>query len=343
MSTSPTPILDAMSVEFGVPQCALDFAKDALALLPSGPLGAVRNNILGGKQAAEGKFNDLMMENALDLGIVQYDTDSGKFIWVSDSSEKGVDNNMLGALNDLGGIGTALGIAAAAFEEGTKVVDNLKDIKGCLDKFSSFESLSKGVSHLGHELFGFSDGVHDYSASAATKANSQLYDEQKDTLEFIVNFVNKCDKQLAKIRVITQCRLANPEECPEPCLVGNEIFTQEMWDTAVNSNVISSGDPAYISYIGQEVQNILSGTTLCMVDDTLGASDTWRNIINISGTLPPQANKGQYLMSKTGLYYDSYGGGLEYEGCISNIVSAVYYNEDGDPLPGRGVPPLMLK
>ena len=61
MSTSPTPLLDSMSVEFGVPQCALDFAKDALAMLPSGPLGAVRNNILAGKQAAEQKFNEFMM------------------------------------------------------------------------------------------------------------------------------------------------------------------------------------------------------------------------------------------------------------------------------------------
>ena len=346
MSTSPTPLLDSMSVEFGVPQCALDFAKDALAMLPSGPLGAVRNNILAGKQAAEQKFNEFMMENALDLGMVQYDTNSGRFIWVSDSSEKGVDNNMLGALNDLGGIGTAIGIGSAAWAMGNAAVDKFNEVKGCLDKFTSFESLSKGVSHLGHELFGFSEGGHDYSASAATEANSKLYDEQKDTLEYIVNFVDKCDKQLGLIREITQCRQQNPEECPEPCLAGNVIYTQEMWDTAVNKGLISAKDPAYISYIGQEVQNILSGTTLCMVDVTDGVVDTsttWRNIINISGTLPPQSTKGQYLLSKTGIYYDSYGGGLEYEGCITNIVSAVYYNADGEPRPGRGVPPTMLK
>ena len=88
MSTSPNPLLDTMAVEFGVPKCALDFTKDMLAMLPSGPLGAMRNNILAGKQAAEQKFNEFLMENALDLGMVQYDTNSGRFIWVSSFSER---------------------------------------------------------------------------------------------------------------------------------------------------------------------------------------------------------------------------------------------------------------
>ena len=342
MSTSPNPLLDTMAVEFGVPKCALDFTKDMLAMLPSGPLGAMRNNILAGKQAAEQKFNEFLMENALDLGMVQYDTNSGRFIWVSSSSEKGVDSSMLGALNDLGGLGTILGYGTAAWAMGNALKDKFDQIKNCIGQFNAFEGLQKGTSYSADKLVNFTATVegkeHDFTAPAILEANSQLYDDNKDTLEFIVGFVNRCDNSLDLIRELKQERLQDPESNPEPCFWGDTVYTREMWEKQKDS-VLQLDE----SNIGKPLEEVVSGTTLCMLDSRAAPGDVWQNIINISGTLPPKSVKGQFLFSRTGIYYDSYGGGLDYEGCISNIVSAVYYDSEGEPLPGRGVPPNMLK
>ena len=330
ISTSPNPVLDVIGVEFGVPACALNFTKKALSMLPGGPLGLVRNNILTGKQAAEQKFNEFMQENALDLWMGQYDTNSGRFIWVSSSSEKGVDSSMLGGLNDLGALGTAIGFGAAAWGMGNAIVDEFHALKRCIDEFGAFESLQKGLSYQADKFVDFTGGTAGagatFSAPAILEANSKLYDDQKDTLEYIVDFVEKCEKQLEVIREIKQERQQNPDEYPEPCFIGSTPYTGD--------------DPRWE---GKTLAEAVSGSNLCIMEAGGDGVEGWKNIINISGTLPPQSTKGQYLLSKTGIYYDSYGGGLDYSGCISNIVSAVYYDADGEPLPGRGVPPTMLK
>ena len=45
ITTSPTPILDVMSTQFGVPQCMLDFTKEILAAFPSPILNSINSGI----------------------------------------------------------------------------------------------------------------------------------------------------------------------------------------------------------------------------------------------------------------------------------------------------------
>jgi len=39
--SSPTPLLDSLGTEFGVPQCMMDFTKGVLDVLPSSILGGM--------------------------------------------------------------------------------------------------------------------------------------------------------------------------------------------------------------------------------------------------------------------------------------------------------------
>ena len=86
ITTSPTPILDALAVQYGVPQCMLDMAKDVLAAFPSPVLNSIQSGIQDGKNRADEIMKDIMRRIFLDSGIVEYDTELGRFVFVSSSS-----------------------------------------------------------------------------------------------------------------------------------------------------------------------------------------------------------------------------------------------------------------
>ena len=104
ITTSPTPILDAMGSQFGVPQCMMDFTKSVLSAFPSSILKSLSNGIGEGKALADSVFKDTMRKVFLDTGIVEYDTTLGRFVFVSSSSNMGVEQDLLGGLDDLGGL-----------------------------------------------------------------------------------------------------------------------------------------------------------------------------------------------------------------------------------------------
>ena len=77
ITTSPEPVLDAMSSLFGVPQCMIDMAKDVLNAFPSPVLNSMDSGIKEGKALADSVFKDVMRRVFLDTGIVEYDTTFG--------------------------------------------------------------------------------------------------------------------------------------------------------------------------------------------------------------------------------------------------------------------------
>jgi len=342
ITTSPSPILDVMSTQFGVPQCMLDFTKEILAAFPSPVLNSINAGIDDGKALADSIFKDIMRRVFLDTGIVEYDTTLGRFVFVSSSSNMGVEQDMLSNLNNMYGLGTILGFGAEAWVIGQNVSAQINQIKQCVDQMKSFLALQKGASAVADKLAGFTgvdangNPVSFPAPPPVLEAASKVYDDNKQVLEQAGGFIAQADSQLQNIKDIKQARLADPENNPEP------VF----WNNMVNDDPNSP-------WFGQTLGNALSGlTTFDLMDAE--ASPTGQAIVPTvapvksilygpSSMGPPLSTKGQFLFSRTGIYYDSYGGGLNYSGCITNIVSAIYYDPEGNPIPGAGVPGQFVK
>ena len=53
VTSSPTPIYDVLNLQFGVPECALNFTRDMLNAFPSPVLNGMRDGIQEGKALAD--------------------------------------------------------------------------------------------------------------------------------------------------------------------------------------------------------------------------------------------------------------------------------------------------
>tara|TARA_R110000824_G_scaffold8320_1_gene37550 strand:+ start:9144 stop:12143 length:3000 start_codon:yes stop_codon:yes gene_type:complete len=344
ITTSPTPILDALAVQYGLPTCLLDLAKEALAAFPSPVLNNIHSGIGAGKSKADELMKEITRRVFLDTGIVEYDTTLGRFVFVSSSSNKGVEQNMLQSMNNMGGLGTLLGFGAQAWLIGQRIQKQIESIKNCIDKVTAFDALQKGPSAYADKLVNFTvsdpttgQPVKFEAPLPAAEAASLVYEQNKASLENAVSFSNKCRIQMRNIEEITKGRVMDPLVNPEPCF----------WGDLKDSE-------------GQTLSNLLSATDFCVMDGvradadgnpllpTLEGYNPYTDIITATGLMPPLSRGGKFIFSKTGLYYDSYGGGIDLEqfygdGCISNIVSAVYFDAQGDPWPGIGVPENSMK
>ena len=353
ITSSPTPVLDVLGVSFGVPQCLLDFAKDVLNAFPSSVLNSFQAGLENGKELADSIFKDLIRKIFLDTGIIEYDSTLGRFVFVGSSSNTGVENDILQGLDNLFGLGTIIGFGAQAWVIGQNIQNQLDVIKSCLDQLGAYESLQKGPSALASKFANFTavDPVtgETFTADATqlpTDAASLVYEANKGTLEQVTGFSQKCDQQLTAIAEIKQARILDPENNPEPAFNGS----------LVNSDPDSP-------YFGQTLSEALQeqggdgpeGTTTFDVIDNmrlnpdtgewelpseyLDTMDPFVDVINASDLGAPVALDGQFLFSRTGIYYDSYGGGLDIPyGNLAGIVSAIYWDENGNPIRGAGVP-----
>ena len=336
ITSSPTPILDVLAVQYGVPNCMLEMARDVLAAIPSPILGSFMGSIDEGKALADSVFKDIPRKIFLDTGIVEYDTTTGRFVFVSASSRLGVEKSVLDDINNLFGLGTVLGFGAQAWIFGEKIAGQIEDIKNCIDKMKSFNALQKGPSALANKMVGFSEGGEPFTAPPPAEAASLVFDQNKDLLENAVGFINKANDQQNNIRSVIQARQKDPENNPEP------VF----WDNMVNTDPNS---PWFNQTLGEALSGLTSFNLLEAETDSEGnpivpvIAPVKSVLHSASGMAPPLSTKGKFLFSKTGIYYDSYGGGLEYTGCITNIVSALYYDAEGKPIPGAGVPSNMVK
>jgi hypothetical protein len=344
LTNSPNPVLDAMGTQFGVPQCMMDFAKDVLSSFPSPILNSINSGIGEGKALADSVFKDVMRKVFLDTGIVEYDTTLGRFVFVSSSSNMGVEDSALDALNDLAGLGTILGFGAQAWVIGENIGEQIDLIKNCVDKMKTFSALQKGPSAVADKLAGFDmldangNVIESFPAPPPVlEAASKVFDQNKATLEQAAGFVANAEKQQQAIQDILQARAADPKNNPEP------VFWKNMVDPNDPSRTLGEALGDTTSFTLVDAQAGPDGFPIVPPSVSGDAFNPFVDVINASGMLPPVSKDGQYLFSKTGIYYDSYGGGLDYSGCITNIVNAIYYDDEGNPIPGTGVPEQSLE
>ena len=338
-----TPILDAMGTQFGVPQCMMDFAKDVLNAFPSPVLNSLQSGIGEGKALADSVFKDVMRKVFLDTGIVEYDTTLGRFVFVSSSSNMGVEQDLLQGLDNMNGLGTILGFGAEAWVIGQNVMNQIDLIKNCVDKMTSFNALQKGPSAVADKLAGFDlidangDKINYPAPPPAAQGASEVFDSNKDVLEQAASFTAQADIQLQNIAEIKQARQSDPKNNPEP------VFWNNMVDPNDPTRTLGEALSGLTSFKLVDAEADANGNPIVPHSLSGDPFNPFVDVINASGMLPPVSKHGQFLFSRTGIYYDSYGGGLEYSGCISNIVNAIYYDASGKARPGTGVPPKAVE
>ena len=148
-NSSASP-LDAIGTSYGVPACLLDLTKSALNALPTPFLRSITKALSEGNESAKEAVTALKKKILLENGIIELDTESGTFRFVSDSSRNKLDESKDKESGSLGGFLEAFAGAAEAggeiYSNYVGVMDVISGVEDCLRTYKLFLDLQKGRS-----------------------------------------------------------------------------------------------------------------------------------------------------------------------------------------------------
>ena len=133
--------LGGMATQFGIPTCILGLGADLLNLLPGGILTSLQAGIAGGMMKARSGIANVSKDLFGSLGIIEYDSQTGKLSFFSDTSRHGVDGFGTGMFD---AIGNVMGMLAVAGQFAQSFGDQLDQITNCLGEFGDW--LDGGVN-----------------------------------------------------------------------------------------------------------------------------------------------------------------------------------------------------
>lgn len=269
--------VDAIGMSFGVPSCLLNLSKEAMQLLPGDILSDISDSIIGGREKAQEVISDIKKKLLLENGIIEIDTESGIFRFVSDSSKFGLDKNTESLLSKLGGIqevfGFAVGFGAEVYENYKDTLDVINGVKGCIDSYSDWMKLQKGPSaKLGLDI----DPIADLEL-------------QKEKVKVAGEFIEKANDQLGVINQIQIEKLQDPSL--EPVFLDNQFTSGTGLLTVSAVEKIEEEDdesPVFRLVFGPPKSK--SGQFLLSVDGLYYDSQSG-GLPEVSGFIPPQSQK----------------------------------------------------
>jgi hypothetical protein len=186
--------LGGIESQFGVPTCMMGMAEDLLGLLPGNILAGMSAAVLQGQLAARAAISNIFRDLFRNLGIIEYDLATGKWIFKADGSLWGMDGLFGGLLSALG----ALQEIMATIEAIGEVLDDIKD---CLDEF---EAWLKGVD---------SKGVVKSEAELANSLGKvAIYKAQ---VEVATDFLQRAGDFQGRVEKIFRDRQLNPALIPD--------------------------------------------------------------------------------------------------------------------------------
>ena len=277
---------EALGMSFGIPNCILSFGKDVLQLLPSDILGNMNGELLSAKSKADEITKEVIKKLMLNTGILEFDTDEGILKFVSDTSKHGIDKNEAGLLDNIQGFAKSLAygleVGANIFNNLDGVMDQMKALKECFDKYKTIKEFESGSSadHKAGDLF---DNLFDQ------EYNFGIY-----KLKQVSIFTSAVDNVLLGINDILLARYNNLEKEPtfsdaselDPFLINTTLRRGPKQDPNLDPRVAAEG----------------------RIDPITGRpyDEVFRLVYG-----PPISIKGQFILSKDGLYYDSQKGGVD--------------------------------
>ena len=193
--------LGGVATQFGVPSCMVGLTKSALSLLPGDILGGMAQGISEGKMAAQNALGTIFEGIHDKLGILEYDTLTGKLNLIGDSSQNGVDGGVGGVLGSIGSfVGNVAGAGMALWQAGQNVMDQIDAVMNCLEEFQNF--LDKG------------DNKSNFTSQSDITRTKGEFAVMKVQAQAAQDFITKCDETLDNINLIMGERAENPDLIP---------------------------------------------------------------------------------------------------------------------------------
>jgi hypothetical protein len=192
--------LGGWASSYGVPSCIIGLGKDVLNLLPGDILGSIQKGIWQGRRNALGHLSDLKKNIFDDIGIIQFNTETGVFYFQSEGA--GSDSALGDSLESFGEfLGEVAGQGAAYWKNYEVLSETVSVIENCLGDFS--EWLQRGENKA---------DVNSTSELAASLGRFNAYKEQAKTAE---DFIEVVDEQARAISEVLRARAADPGLVPE--------------------------------------------------------------------------------------------------------------------------------
>lgn len=139
MSAEPNAdIFRSAGTAFGVPECMLQMGEALLSLIPGSILEDMSDSVADGQDAANDVLESISRELRLRTGIIEFDTETGRFRLVSQSSKNGSEAKEGSVLNKIAGyVGAAAGFAGVMYTAYRGVESQINEIKACFDQFEA--------------------------------------------------------------------------------------------------------------------------------------------------------------------------------------------------------------
>lgn len=271
--TTGATTLESLGMSFGIPGCLLGLGQNVLSLLPSPTLGDITREISGAKSMANEITADFTRGLFLWTGIVEFDTETGTFKFMSDSSKMKMDEDSTNALD---AINAVIDVAQYGYDFGAQIYQNLaagaaqlQAITDCVGKLADIKAFSGGEA--ARQRANLSPAEQEELISAEFAAGLQQ-------VAFAKSFIRQADEQIINIGRVMRDRAEDP-----------------------------SLEPVYADL--EEIRNVVGPyfNVGAVEDPTVEEEDA---VFRLTYG-PPITTDGQYILTEDGLYYDSRSGGLD--------------------------------
>jgi len=197
--------LGGIAMEYGVPSCIVDLAKNVLSLLPGDVLGGVSRGIAEGENAARNAMASIFEDIHDAIGILEYDSQTGKLSLFGDSSRHGADSTLGDSLGELGElIGFVAGAAGAIYQAGQDIMDQIEAIENCLQEFHDWMDRSENKGK-------FQDANTAQQQIAGSIGQFNIYKSQANAAK---GFLDRAAITQGAIAEIFAERVQNPDLIP---------------------------------------------------------------------------------------------------------------------------------
>jgi hypothetical protein len=193
----------SLNTAFGIPTCILNFGVAALGLIDSNVLVTINEAAEEGKAAARKAIGGIVNDLFNEMGILQYDTATGKLALFSSSSKFGMD---LGFLNKLSAITGYLSEIESLINQGEDIYNQVKNCIGDLQSWLESTGPSNITGTGGVGGGSTSSYAQNYRTASLAVARARVEEAQA--------FIDQCDALIENVGTVLAERQAQ-EDTPE--------------------------------------------------------------------------------------------------------------------------------
>lgn len=259
-------LFDAVESSFGVPKCLMNLTRDLLDAIPSNIIGGMRDALKKGRDAADDVVKSIFNDLRLGLGIIEWSTEAGGFVFISRGSKNRQDKSQSSLLEDITGlIGGAAGFLGRLYTNYELAANQIEYIKNCIKGYRDQLKYSNGNS-----------------APELAKLSEEEFDEfintnylaEKKAVEETTQFIEKCDKIIADMNAVLAARQKDPSLEPQFNPSALNILSGTSYANSIKEKQLQAS-----SATEQEIIRLIYG--------------------------PPRSTGGNFLLSNDGIYYNS--------------------------------------